>query len=186
MNNCQKNVHSFLELRFFFNERDSRLVEQKGSRTRSKQNRDTEFDWREGRTSVPPSIDFQTRLEISFARHRFRFPRIQITKAELLLLFALFAPATLGHFVELKMLLVFFPPPPLFFFSFSLDTGKFADRGNTRTSCCSKKWRGWKKNWIEGKNKIRLFDESFIPSLLVFLSFTFSINFDQKLWLQYD
>lgn len=152
MNNCQKK-RTFVSRteRFFLNERDSsRLVEQEGSRDRNKIETKQRHWIRLARGATPPSIDFQTRLEISFDRHRFRFPRIQITKAELPVVCAA-RSRTLGHFVELKMFLVFFPPPPLyFFFSFFLDTGKFADR-KTRDCCCAARNGGWKKNCIEGK-----------------------------------
>lgn len=153
MNNCQKK-RTFVSRteRFFLNERDSsRLVEQEGSRDRNKIETKQRHWIRLARgETTPPSIDFQTRLEISFDRHRFRFPRIQITKAELPVVCAA-RSRTLGHFVELKMFLVFFPPPPLyFFFSFFLDTGKFADR-KTRDCCCAARNGGWKKNCIEGK-----------------------------------
>lgn len=149
MNNCQKKTNVRFSNGTILLERTR--FEQEGSRNRNKIETKQRHWIRLAREeTTPPSIDFQTRLEISFDRHRFRFPRIQITKAELPVVCAA-RSRTLGHFVELKMFLVFFPPSPLyFFFSFFLDTGKFADR-KTRDCCCAARNGGWKKNCIEGK-----------------------------------
>lgn len=155
MNNCQKKKRTFVP-RFFFNERDSRLVKQEVVReigTRSKQSRDTEFE-------RAPSIDFQTRLEISFDRHRFRFPRIQITKAELRAVCAV-RSRHFGPLCGIKNVPRIFSPPPLFFFSLFLDTRKFADR-ETRERVVVAKNRGLEEKLNRREGQIRLFDESFI------------------------
>lgn len=107
-----------------------------------------------------PSIDFQTRLEISFDRHRFRFPRIQITKAELRAVCAV-RSRHFGPLCGIKNVPRIFSPPPLFFFSLFLDTRKFADR-ETRERVVVAKNRGLEEKLNRREGQIRLFDESFI------------------------
>lgn len=158
MNNCQKKKRTFVP-RFFFNERDSRLIKQEVVReigTRSKQSRDTEFDCREGPLDwFPDAVGNQFRPPPLP-----RFPRIQITKAELRAVCAV-RSRHFGPLCGIKNVPRIFSPPPLFFFSLFLDTRKFADR-ETRERVVVAKNRGLEEKLNRRKGQIRLFDESFI------------------------